>query len=292
MGRFEQDFQNYECYQDGDFYKKTVPDGLTDALADVYADACTGDDDQESVQSMTAVANDLLVIVGKKSTNNWHTGVLRTEIKSTFCLLSEEKFDRFMDGTRKAAESLYRGIPPNSRESFLRKVNSILNDKNFGYTLRQSAKDPDTLIWEGRWKATAGVSALESASEALESVFPKALEHIQQAKGHLLRPDEPRPRKDSVRDAMSAMEAMLKKLASENDIRDATVKLRAEGCWGLDLIVKEGISIWSHLHRLHPDIRHGQSTSSEIDLDEALYWLARITAYITYMANRAKAIGR
>jgi len=292
MGRFEQDFQNYQCYQDGDFYKKTIPDGLTDALSDFCADACATDDDQETVLRMTTFANDLLVMVGKKSTNNWDIGVLRTEIKSTFCLLSEEKFDRFMDGTRKAAENLYRGISPNLRESFLHKVNGILNDKNFGYTLGQSANDLDTLTWEGRWKAAAGVSALESASEALESVFPKALEHIQQAKCHLLRPDEPRPRKDSVRDAMSAMEAMLKKLASENDIRDATTKLRAEGCWGLDQIVKDGLSIWSHLHRLHPDIRHGQSTSSEIDLDEALYWLARITAYITYMTDRAKAIGR
>ena len=292
MGRFEQDFQNYECYKDSDFYRKTVPDGLTDALADIFTHACAAEGDQEAVRRMTAVANDLLVMVGKKSTTNWDTSVLRVEIKSTFCLLSEERFDRFMDGTRKAAESLFQKIPLTSREGFLHKVNGVLNDKNFGYALRQRANDPDTLMWEARWKAAAGVSALESASEALETVFPEALEHIQQAKGHLLRPNEPRSRKDSVRDAMSAMEAMLKKLTSENDIKDATKKLRAEGCWGLDQIVKDGLSIWNHLHRLYPDLRHGQSTSTEIDLDETLYWLARITAYITYMTDRAKAIGK
>ena len=291
MGRFEQDFKNYECYSDGDYYRKTVPDGLVDSLAGIYADECGADGDPETVRRMVSVASDLLVMVGNKATTNWDIGVLRAEIKATFHIMCEVKFDRFMDGTRKVAERLYKGMPQTSRKDFLRKVNSVLNDSNFGYTLRQSVNEPDTLTWEARWKAAAGVAALTSASESLEGVFPEALEHIQQAKDHLLKPDEPRARKDSVRDAMSAMEAMLKKLASVKDIKDATKKLREEKCWGLDQIVKDGLSIWNHLHRLYPDIRHGQLTRSEIDLDEALYWLGRIAVYITYMTDREKAIG-
>ena len=292
MGSFNRDFKNYEYYTDGDYYKKTVSNGIVDELAELFASECCNGSDHETVCRMVSVVNDLLVIAGKKDTTNWDIGILRSEIKAALHILRELKFDRFMDGTRKAAERIIGEIENQNKIEFLHKLNNVFVDSSFGYTLHQNAMEADSLIWEARWKATAGVSAFTSATESLDDSFPEALEHIQQAKDHLLNSDIPRSRKDSVRDSMSAMEAMLKKLASKNDIKESIKKLRNEGCWGLDPIVKDGLSIWDHLHRHYPDIRHGQQRCSDIDLNEALYWIGRIAVYIKYMADRKKTIER
>jgi hypothetical protein len=91
---------------------------------------------------------------------------------------------------------------------------------------------------------------------------------------------------------MSAVEALLKKLSLEKDIAVATKTLRSQGNWGIDEIVKDGLSVWSHLHRLYPDIRHGQADATDIDLEEAVYWIDRMTAFISYMVAKKKLLGR
>ena len=91
---------------------------------------------------------------------------------------------------------------------------------------------------------------------------------------------------------MSAMETLLKKLSSEKDIAAATKTLRSQGVWGIDEIVKDGLSIWSHLHRLHPDVRHGQANATDIDLEEAFFWIDRMTVFISYMVAKKKLLGR
>jgi hypothetical protein len=68
--------------------------------------------------------------------------------------------------------------------------------------------------------------------------------------------------------------------------------LRDEKVWGNDQIVKEGNSVWGLLHKHHPDIRHGQPTGTDINLEEAIYWIDRITAYVRYMAARQRVLGR
>ena len=292
MGPFAQDFKNYESYRNDDYYRKTVPDGLCDSLANLFASMCGDIDSSETVGKMVSIASDLLVMAGRKASNKSDIVVLKTEIKATFQILCEMNFSRFMDATRIAAERLYKEMPPSPREDFLKKINRALIDKNFGYTIRKGVDDSDTLVWEARWKAEAGLVALAAATESLGEGFPEAIEHINQAKDHLLRPDEPRSRKDSVRDAMSSMEAMLKKLANENDIKTAVKKLRDERYWGKNKVVRDALSIWHYLHDEYPDIRHGQTSGSDIELDEALYWIGRITVYIRYMIDRKKAIGR
>ena len=91
---------------------------------------------------------------------------------------------------------------------------------------------------------------------------------------------------------MSAMEAMVKKLAGESDYDDACKKLRGEKVWGNDQIVKEAQSVWGFLHKQHPDVRHGQPSGTDITLEEAIYWIDRITAYVRYMASRRRVLGR
>ena len=37
---------------------------------------------------------------------------------------------------------------------------------------------------------------------------------------------------------------------------------------------------------MYPDIRHGQSQTSDITQEEALYWIDRMMAFVKYMSRR------
>jgi len=240
---------------------------------------------------MRAVANDLLSMAGKKETTNWEAAALKTEIRSACHVLCEANFDKFMDATLKAAERLYKACPAVSKAVLLCDFNEMFTDSNFGYTMREATK-AGKLAWTLRSQNPAGDGSLTAAAEAVKDISEEAVEHLQQARSHLLTPDKQRSRKDAVRDAISAVESLLKKLSSEKDIADATKTLRSQGIWGTDEIVKDGYSIWNHLHRLYPDIRHGQANATDIDLEEAVFWIDRMMAFISYMVAKKKVLGR
>jgi hypothetical protein len=97
MGRFEQQFKTYEQYEDADCYRKTVPNGMADALAERLATACGADSDSTAVSVMRGVANDLLSMAGKKETTNWEAAALRTEtFSATLPILFGAIFWRFL----------------------------------------------------------------------------------------------------------------------------------------------------------------------------------------------------
>lgn len=290
MGQFAQQFKDYTQYSDGDCYRKSVPANLPTSLAESLVAACGPDAEPSTATTMSKVANDLLAMAGKKPTTNWDTGSLKAEIRSAYQILEESRFDKFMDATLNAIQRLYNAHP-SAQTTLLDKINDTLLSANMGYTVR-TADGADRLAWEARAEAAAGVALLNATAAAVADVSKEALDHLEQAKSHLLNPASSRSRKDAVRDAMSAMEAMVKKLAGESDYDDACKKLRDEKVWGNDQIVKEAQSVWGFLHKHHPDVRHGQPSGTDITLEEAIYWIDRITAYVRYMASRRRVLGR
>jgi hypothetical protein len=290
MGQFAQQFKDYSQYSDGDCYRKSVPANLSSALAEVLVSACGPDGEASTVTTMTKVANDLLAMAAKKPTTNWDTGSLKAEIRSAYHILEESRFDKFMDATLNAVQRLCKAHPT-EQAILLDKINATLLSANMGYTVR-TADGTDRLAWEARAEAAPGVALLNATAAAVADLSKEAFDHLEQAKAHLLNPASSRSRKDAVRDAMSAMEAMVKKLACENDFDDACKKLRDEKVWGIDQIVKEAQSVWGFLHKHHPDVRHGQASGTDITLEEATYWIERITAFVRYMASRRCVLGR
>jgi hypothetical protein len=267
-----------------------VPANLSGSLAELLASACGPDGESATATTMRKVADDLLTMAGKKPTTNWEVGPLKTEIRAAFHILEESSFDKFMDATLNAFQRLYKAHP-SARAKLVGSINDILLTANMGYTVRM-VEGSERLLWEARAEAAAGVSSLTAAAEAVADISQEALDHLNQAKSHLLNPTNSRSRKDAVRDAMSAMEAMIKKLATDGDFDGACKKLRDEKVWGNDQIVKEGHSVWGLLHKHHPDIRHGQPSGTDINLEEAIFWIDRITAYVRYMASRRRVLGR
>lgn len=290
MGQFAQRFKDYEQYEDGDCYRKSVPANLSGALAELLASACGPDGEPSTATTMSRVANDLLAMAGKKPTTNWDTGSLRAELRSAYHILEECRFDKFMDATLNAVQRLYNAHP-SAQTTLLDKINGTLLSANMGYTVR-TVDGTGRLTWEARTDAADGVASINATAVAVADVSKEALDHLEQAKSHLLNPASSRSRKDAVRDAMSAMEAMVKKLAGESDYDNACKKLRDEKVWGNDQIVKEAQSVWGFLHKHHPDVRHGQPSGTDITMEEAIYWIDRITAYVRYMASRRRVLGR
>jgi hypothetical protein len=290
MGQFAQQFKDYAQFHDGDCYRKSVPANLSGSLAELLVSACGPEAESSTATIMRKVTDDLLTMAGKKPTGNWDVGPLKTEIRAAFRILEEGSFDKFMDATLNAFHRLYKAHP-GTQEKLIGSINNILLAANMGYTVR-TIDDSDRLLWESRADAAAGVASLQAAAEAVADISKEALGHLEQAKNHLLNPTNSRSRKDAVRDAMSAMEAMIKKLGKDSDFDAASKKLRDEKVWGYDQIVKDGHSVWGLLHKHHPDIRHGQPTGTDINLEEALFWIDRITAYVRYMASRCRVLGR
>jgi hypothetical protein len=290
MGQFAQQFKDHAQYTDSDCYRKSVPANLSGSLAELFVSACGPDAESSTATTMRKVADDLLTMAGKKPTANWDVGSLKAEIRAAFHILEESSFDKFMDATLNAFQRLYKAHP-SGREKLIGSINAILLTANMGYTVR-TVEGSERLLWESRPEAAAGVSSLTAAAAAVADISQEALAHLEQAKSHLLNPTNSRSRKDAVRDAMSAMESMIKKLAADSDFDGACKKLREEKVWGYDQIVKDGPSVWGLLHKHHPDIRHGQPSGTDINLEEAIFWIDRITAYVRYMASRCRVLGR
>ncbi|XQY91888.1 hypothetical protein ACNRWW_20800 [Metabacillus sp. HB246100] len=115
-------------------------------------------------------------------------------------------------------------------------------------------------------------------------------EHIRQARVQLTRANELRARKDSIRDCLSAMEALMKHLTKANDIDHADEIMRADKeKWGQSFIVKDGIILWNMFHDKYKDIRHGNFTISKISYDETIYFIDKLLAYVKYISARAAA---
>lgn len=87
------------------------------------------------------------------------------------------------------------------------------------------------------------------------------------------------------------MESIINILGGTKNIGDSTKILRDTKRWGLDDIIKDGNTIFGKLHILYPDFRHGSTEMSTMSLNEALYWVGRITTFIDYIVHQKNDLG-
>lgn len=165
-------------------------------------------------------------------------------------------------------------------------VNELLTDFKIGYLAYYDSMIG--VVWELVDEDEIDVVQIEKVSAELKDEFKQVIEHIKQAINNLGEKDNARALKNSIRDCLSALESFLKKMSNTTDIKDATKILRDDGSKGPDIIVKDGLSIWNHIHQLYPDIRHGQSDNSNLSYAETKYWIERILSFLTYMNKQRK----
>jgi hypothetical protein len=268
---FKQDHPAYSGYVSDEYHVADLPPSFTAALQGVLIRWC---------KSETELKNILLDIAGRipvEPTTNWGWDFLVQEVPYYVKKLRQAGMHKVMDFL--ADRCQLRNPAFDSDE-----VNELLEDAGVGYVLER-----DEFSGKAIWSLRVGVAhrtvAVDAASVHIVGLCGQALEHLTQAREHLRSTESDRDRKDAVRDCLSAVEALLKALSGREDIKNATNALKAAGAWGPDAIIKDGLSLWNIMHDMYPDIRHGQSTTSHITDEEALYWVERISCFIGYLAR-------
>jgi hypothetical protein len=268
---FKTDHPNYKGYESKEFHVSDMPSGLSAALQGFIARECEGE------HELKAVINDIAGRVPMEITTNWGWNYLLEDLPTYVSSLCRLPLPKVMD--------FLADLCTNSHLSFSAEgVNELLEGLDSGYVLEVD-RWSRAASWSLRADVASRAELIEETTPHVKDICAQTLDHLNQAKKHLLQTSDDRDRKDAVRDCMSAMESMLKTLSGKSDIKDATAALRTAATWGPDFIVKDGLSLWDRMHSLYPDIRHGNPVKSNLPDEEALYWLERITCFIRYMSR-------
>lgn len=268
---FRRDIPNYKTLHSETFNLTSVDKNIWTKLEAYSQRVCNNSDE------LKALINRLSELALIPATTNWGWDFLVNDLSNVIYALSKDvnngKFHLLMDTIAVIADA---------GSVDLEEIDEFLLEFNLGYYLNI---DPFTRkhFWTVREDITDLTENIENVEELIKDGFQQAIEHFEQAKKQLANADSERARKDAVRDCASAMESVIKILGEDNDIRNASRKLRDQNLWGEDTIVKDGDAIFNTLHRLYPDLRHGSTEVSSMSVEEAQYWVDRITAYVSYM---------
>ena len=208
-------------------------------------------------RSINVLCNIVCGYANIDETTNWGWDFIIADYKEAFQSLLSKPFYKFMDATSKIAIEFLGG-------EISEELNEAFSENNFGYRIQNNADLPWICINPNVNMAIE----IDEVVETTEELCKQTAEHIKQAKEQLSRPTNERARKDAIRDCLSAMEALVKKVTNTNDIKDAIEDMRVnEDIWGPKVITSDGIKLWNMFHRNYTDIRHGNDDISDIPLD-------------------------
>ncbi|EIM08333.1 hypothetical protein A1A1_01338 [Planococcus antarcticus DSM 14505] len=207
--------------------------------------------------------------------SNWGFPWLHEDLDDVLWNLQRKnRFPKFMDCIIEITATYFK--------TDIEDVNDVLEDSLIGYYLENDLLEGLT------WKVREDIEAsIQSVSEALEEIplsFKNTIDHLEQAKEQLARIDNPRARKDALRDCVSALEAHLKYLSGKNDFRQCVSELVDEKI-GDKKILKDALTIWRYVHEDVPDIRHGHDANISLEKEEVLYYIDRTMSLIKYLSR-------
>lgn len=272
---FIKDIPDYKNYNNEDFYTTSLPD-----TSDIWNELQAYANRAESLQQVVNRLNDLVLLPPTTNIGGW----LVTDLENAFRTLRKKvkggKISLFFDAVVIIIE-----------ESFLdlEEINEFLLQYEIGYEVYKGFVSYN---WSVRNNIPKMSENIDKTLKTLEKTpFEQAVENLQQAKVHFQNLSNERALKDAVRDCASAMESIIKILGNNDDIKIASKTLRNSKLWGLDDIVKDGDAIFSKLHYLYPDFRHGSVGMSNMTVNEAKYWADRMICFIDYILRQKTDLG-
>lgn len=268
---FKESHPNYLAYTSEAFEVNSLPSGFAPALESLIVAKC-----KNSARDLKRIINTIAAKILTNPTTNWGFDFLAGELGMYIRPLCEKPFPVVMDLLFEIAVD--EGIALSVRD-----CNDFLDAIGLGYQIQGD------LPYLREWVLVDGVASkitgIETASSAVINICDQTLEHLKQAKHQLSANQGERARKDAVRDCLSAMETLLRKLSGKPSIDQAVKALVDSGEWGAEHTLKHGHKLWSLMHQYHPDLRHGNPDGSQMSEHEALYWVDCITNYVTYLAR-------
>lgn len=269
--KFIEQHPDYELYNTDDYYLKDIPRELIEPLKGFLIGQAESPSDLKRYCAIIAK-----YIPASPSTNwgwDWILGDLDDLIWQLF---NKKRFPKFMDCLSELA----------SETGELDDINDILGDVNIGYFLE---KVPfEGLVWKSKNPIDHYAESINESLEELPSIFESTREHLEQAKLQLARSDKSsRARKDALRDCISALEALLRQISGENDLRSSVQNLISND-WGPKAVLRDATSIWTHIHEQKPDVRHGNPELIDLPIEETIFWINRINSLVKYICMKAE----
>lgn len=268
---FKSEHPDFKGYESVELHVSALPTEISSALQGFITRQC------EDERELKVIINDIAGRVPMEVTTNWGWSYLLEELPYYVGRLCKLPLPKVMDFLADACTNTHLSF---SSED----LNELLEDLSIGYILEVNRWSGSS-SWGLRESVSSRAESVEDTTPHVANICDQTLDHLKQAKKHLLNTVNDRDRKDAIRDCMSAMESMLKSISGKSDIKEATTELRLTKVCGPDIIVKDGLSLWDRMHDLYPDIRHGNPKKTDITDEEALYWLERITCFIRYMSR-------
>ena len=287
---FKNDVPSFKSIPDGNYYMHTVPDDAWAPMESLIRKSAI------DANKLKAIINNIAEITGGDITTNWGWDFLENDIHSCVSGIRKkaaggrvEHFEAFMDSL--AVLHDIGDLTPDD-------INEFMEDHAIGYRC-------DSLIGGSLyWYAVEGTEVIEAITETqaqIKSISQQAFERFESAKRQFedINKDE-RARKDAVRSCVDAMEALIKELGADDEIGEATKHLKDEKdstgkcVWGPVQMIKDGKTLFNLLHELYPDVRHGTQDidTAKMTIEEAEYFVGRITVFMKFIASRAKKLAR
>lgn len=275
---FKNDNPDWKVCMEDAWNMKSIPHEVWPELCGLIRKASTNE------HVLKAILNSIAEILPCETTASWSWSWLEREISEYVsnirAKVANGRFDKFMDCLMVLVEVGDLSIDD---------INDFLEEHKIGYYCEKDAFK-GTYHWISRDKSLL-VDEMNETQAVIESVSHQAYEEFERAKVSLESATEERARKDAVRSCLSALEAVIKEYGKNQDIKKASKNLRDSGKWGLDDIVKEGDALFSNMHRLYPDLRHGSTELGSMSMEEAEYWIGRFSNYMRYMKKMAERNG-
>ncbi|MGE7053155.1 hypothetical protein ACQKLN_22845 [Paenibacillus glucanolyticus] len=284
MKKFKESYPDHMSYDNETYIMNEVPNKLLTSMPSILIkgarlkiDSYSGPGRLVNDSVMEVIVNKIAEYSYVERTKNWGWDYLIRDLERNIDSLGEVPFARFMDAVS--------DITFNFLEAFIvDDLNEIFEFVNFGYRLSDNLEEPWICINHNTTKTIE----IESVAELTRKLCKQTADHIEQAKEQLKRSENPRARKDAIRDCLSAMEALMKRITDTKDVSGANNHMvNNREVWGPKVIVTEGHKLWKLFHEDYTDIRHGDFDISSITLDESRYFIDRILSYVIYISKIA-----
>lgn len=280
--KFKKLFSNFKVYTNEDLLMNKVTSDLLRQISYLLPEAVLqkarnykglGRIDTDSY--LRSLCDTVSSYTNQDKTTNWGWDYIIKDFEDQIFVFKTRPFYKFMDAMSEIAINFFDG-------TIIEDLNDTFEENNFGYRLVNDEDKP----WVCINPKVGMVVEIDKVIETTEELCKQAAEHIKQAREQITKVDNPRARKDAIRDCLSAMEALLKKLTDTKDIVCATEAMRQdENKWGPKIIVGDANKLWNTFHRQYRDIRHGDEEISNITVEQSMYFVDRILAFINYVAR-------
>lgn len=279
--KFKEQFPNYQTFSNNEFLMNRVNYDLLKELSykipKLLIETAQVHKGLNLDGTLRNMADTVSGHTNNDKTQNWGWDFIIKDFEEQFLDFVDLKFHKFMDCILDLEKFFLNPI---------KDFNDIFEERDFGYRLTENPEKP----WRCVNPAINMSMDIEEVILSTTELCEQTAQHIKQAKEQLTRAHELRPRKDAIRDCLSAMEALMKHLTNAKDVEQAEERMRADNeKWGQGFIVKDGLILWKMFHNKFKDIRHGNFDISEISYDEAIYFVDKLLAYVKYISARAIA---